>query len=624
MRFLYEPFVLALRQYSHPAETKKDSQALCLKFGVKQDKLFRHFGQIGSMKTRLILLLLLSSRYLFAQVQFPTLFEQSKGNQTPEYEAVIQYFESLAKASDQLKIIEMGITDAGLPLHVLLYDPKGDFDPAVWHSENRLVLFINNGIHPGEPDGIDASMMLLRDMITGKVKVPKDLAMAMVPVYNIGGHLNRNSFSRVNQNGPESYGFRANARNYDLNRDFIKADTKNARSFHQLFHWLKPHVFIDTHVSNGADYQHVMTLIATQHNRLGGAVGEYLHQEMEPQLNSRMKEKGFPMVPYVNAWSGKPEDGWSQFKDSGRYSSGYAALFSTLSFMPETHMLKPYADRVASTYALFISFFDIIEKDSKKIVSKVQADRKAQAKAVAFELNHVLDRAKFRNIEYLGYESSEKPSAISGLPRLYYDRSKPFTKQVKFYDTYISAKTIQKPKAYVIPQAWFPVIENLQRNGVRMRQLQRDTTIQVSVYHIEDFQTAQRPFEGHYLHTGIKVSQSSEKMNFRKGDYIISMDQEVNRYIIEVLEPESEDSFFAWNYFDTILQAKEGYSAYVFEDLAAEYLTAQPELKKELEEAKKVDAELAGSASAQLKWVHERSPWKEKEHNRYPIYRVEQ
>lgn len=570
-----------------------------------------------------ILFAILAWSPAFSQGKYITLFEKSGGKETPEYGAVIDYFQLLARDFKAVKIVEKGMTDAGYPLHVVLFDQQGDFDPAKWHKDKRPVLFVNNGIHPGEPDGIDASMMWLRDILLGKIKVPTDLAIAIIPVYNIGGHLNRGSFSRVNQNGPEAYGFRANARNYDLNRDFIKADTRDAQSFQEIFAWLSPHVFVDTHVSNGADYQHVMTLISTQHNRLGGMPGKYLREELDPMLYEKMKAKGFPMIPYVNAYGSKPEDGWNQFKDSGRYSSGFAALFGTLSFMPETHMLKPYDQRVKSTYALLEVFLDVLARDGQRIADMVNADRKAKINQVNFGLNHTVDRSQYREFEFLGYRSAQKTSEVSGLPRLYYDREQAFTATIKFYDGYQETLTIQRPRAYLIPQGWFPVIENLKRNGVRMERLEKDTLLTVAAYHIADFQTAQRPFEGHYLHSQIKVTKSTMSIPFRKGDYLVPMSQEANRYIIEVLEPEGEDSFFAWNFFDTILQQKEGYSAYVFEDLAASYLRENPSLQKELEAERANNPEFAKNASAQLRWVYERSPWKEKEHNLYPVFRLE-
>lgn len=558
-----------------------------------------------------------------SQENFPTLFETSKGTQTPEYAEVIAYFTQLADHFEDIVMVEKGTTDSGFPLHVVLFDPQRDFNPDSWHKDDRLVMYINNGIHPGEPDGIDASMMLLRDVALGKIPLPKGIALAIVPVYNIGGHLNRGAYSRVNQNGPEEFGFRANARNYDLNRDFIKADTKNAQSFQELFHWLKPHVFIDTHVSNGADYQHVMTLISTQHNRLGGNLGAYLESSMEPQLYQHMERLGFPLAPYVNAWGGKPEDGWPQFKDSGRYSSGYAALFGTLSFMPETHMLKPYSERVAATYALLQAFFRVIEKDGLRIVNMAREDKSDIAKKEVFPLNHQLNQNSYRWIDFRGYRSGEKKSVVSDQPRLYYDRNLPFQQQVKFFNTYEPGLLMKKPKAYLIPQGWYPVIENLKRNGVIMERLAQDTSLLVTQYYIADFQTASKPYEGHYFHSDMQVESSQAYMQFRKGDFLIPVNQATNRYILEVLEPQGEDSFFAWNFFDTILQIKEGYSAYVFEDLAAVYLSEHPELVLELEKAKQEDASFAQNGPAQLKWVYDRSPWKEKEHNRYPIFRLE-
>lgn len=198
---------------------------------------------------------------------FTTVFEQSKGNKTATYTQVIDFYNRLARTYPSVKVVEKGTTDSGLPLHLVLLNPDEKFNIDQIRTHKRILL-INNGIHPGEPDGIDATMMLFRDIAQGKIKSPEHTLMATIPVYNIGGALNRNSHSRTNQNGPVEYGFRGNAKNYDLNRDFIKNDSKNAKSFAQIYHQLKPDVFIDNHVSNGADYQYVLTHLFTQHNKL--------------------------------------------------------------------------------------------------------------------------------------------------------------------------------------------------------------------------------------------------------------------------------------------------------------------------------------------------------------------
>ncbi|HNF02431.1 MAG TPA: M14 family metallopeptidase, partial [Ferruginibacter sp.] len=293
----------------------------------------------------LFLLLLTVSVYSTTHAQ-QCRFEKSDGKESATYFEAIEWYRNLDKQSAQVLVKEMGMTDAGYPLHLVLVSKDGKFDPGQWHKQNKVVVLINNGIHPGEPDGIDASMMLVRDIVTKKISLPDNVALAFIPVYNIGGCLNRNSYSRANQDGPLEYGFRGNAQNLDLNRDFTKCDSKEARSFARLFHWLDPEILVDNHVSDGADYQHTMTMLTSQYDKLGAGLGGWLRDTFEPRLYNGMRDKKWDMVPYVSFETGSPDKGMMMFYDPPRYSSGYAALFQTIGFVPETHMLKPFKDRV--------------------------------------------------------------------------------------------------------------------------------------------------------------------------------------------------------------------------------------------------------------------------------------
>ena len=220
---------------------------------------------------------------IFLQAQdFQTPFEQNN-NYSASYAEVIEFYKALqVRYPDKMQMLAHGSTDAGHPLHTIVIDQDGDFTATQARDNGKLIVFVDNGIHPGEPCGIDASMMLVRDYLTGKLnaQILDKTTLVVVPVYNIGGSLNRTAYSRANQQGPELYGFRGNTRNYDLNRDFIKADTRNAQTFNQIYGQWKPHIFIDTHTSNGADYQYSMTLIATQHNKLQSDLGQYMNQKM--------------------------------------------------------------------------------------------------------------------------------------------------------------------------------------------------------------------------------------------------------------------------------------------------------------------------------------------------------
>ncbi len=572
---------------------------------------------------RHLLLCLFSTITVYSYSQtIPTRFEQSNGTQTPAYSEIISWWKKLDEQSGKVKMLTMGMTDAGYPLHLVVVSNNGDHNFENIRKNNKRIILINNGIHPGEPDGVDASMLLARDIVINKYKIADNIVLAFIPIYNIGGCLNRSANFRVDQNGPEEFGFRGNSQNLDLNRDFIKCDSKDARAFTEIFHLLDPDVFVDNHVSNGADYQHVMTLLTTQHNKLGGVMGDYLEKEFEPALYTSMKTKGFDLVPYVNVWNDTPDNGWPEYWDSPRYASGYAALWHTFSFVPETHMLKPYDQRVKATYALMQSFIEFTSANSEVIRNLRNQTKKSVQSLIEFPISWSLDRSKYKEVQYKGFESGRKPSEVSGLSRLYYDRNKPYEKKIKIFN-YFPAKTfIRKPTAYIIPQGWWKVIDLLQLNKVKMWQLKKDTTIYAEVYKIEDYKTAARQYEMHHLNSEVKISTSMQSVRFSKGDWYIPMDQVANRYLIETLEPQAEDSYFAWNYFDAILGQKEGYSAYAFEDIAAAFLKNNPEIKMNLEQRRATDTVFAKDGRAQLNYVYQNSPWFEPAYMRYPVYRV--
>lgn len=573
------------------------------------------------MRILIFSLLLLSSFSAFSQ-KFTTLFEQSGGAKSPTYPEVINWWKALDAAYPTVQMMEMGPTDAGFPLHLILVSTDKTFAIKNIRQQKKNIIFVNNGIHPGEPDGIDASMLLVRDIVQGKYKLPSSIVLAFIPVYNIGGALNRSTNYRIDQNGPVEKGFRGNAQNLDLNRDFIKMDSKNAFSFAKIFQYLDPDIFIDNHVSNGADYQHVMTLLVSQHNKLGGVMGEYMNKTFEPGLYPLMKEKGFDLVPYVNHFGETPDKGWPEFWDSPRYGSGYGTLRNTFSFVPETHMLKPYKQRVQATRALLESFIEFTAKHGKEILALREETRNAQASQNSFPLAWKWDRTKKSEIDFKGYEAGYKKSGISGLDRLYYDRSKPYEMKIPFYNTYTDTLSVTRPKAYLIPQGWWKVIERLQANGIQMQRLRNDTTVEVEAYRIENYTSGARPYEGHHPNSNVQVSKTKKKLAFRKGDYYIPLSQNGIRFLIEILEPQAEDSYFAWNFFDPILGQKEGFSDYVFEETAADYLQQHPELRKKLEEKRAADPAFAQSARMQLNFIYQNSPYFEPAFMQYPVYRV--
>lgn len=561
---------------------------------------------------------------LFAGDSLVTPYEQSNKTQTASYAECINWYEKLATIYPEVKVIAGDKTDIGKLLNLVVINTAQVFDWNEIATGKKAVLFINNGIHPGEPEGIDASMMLARDILRNPVyrKLLDSVIICIVPVYNIDGSLNTSSFYRANQNGPINPAFRGNAQNRDLNRDFIKCDTRNATALIRFIQRCSPDVFIDTHTSNGADYQYTMTYIATQKDKLSPVLAQYMTQKFQPVLEEKMKKKGFVLSPYVNELKAIPDSGIVGFLETPRYSTGYTTLFNTIGFVTETHMLKPFDKRVEATYDFLLSTLEIMSKDAGLIKKARKEAIATTIAAKSFPINYTLDTSNYSQLNFTGYEARYKTSEVSALPRLYYDRTKPFSKKIRFYNHYITSDSIQKPSAYIIPQAYPTVIQHLKENGVIFQKLEKDTILSVTVYYISDFKTAGNPFEGHYLHHTTKVRAVTQTLPFYKGDCMVKMNQSSNRFIAEVLEPQSVDSYFNWNYFDGIFGQKEYFSDYVFEDVAADLLKKDPALREALEEAKKKDAKLANSATAQLDFVYRHSAYYEPSHKRYPVVKV--
>jgi hypothetical protein len=544
-----------------------------------------------------------------------------KKNKSVTYEEAINYYHSLAAKDDRCKMFEYGKTDCGRPLELVIINEQKVFDRN--QIKKQIVVLVNNGIHPGEPDGIDACVRLVHDWSTGKITIPNNVVLAIIPVYNIDGALRRSEFTRINQNGPTESGFRGNARNLDLNRDFIKCDSKNAKSFTKLYQTWDPDIFIDTHVSDGADYSYTMTLIDSQKDKLSPSVSDVMQKSIKPFLYSSMEKKNIEMVPYVNVFGDDPSKGMAAFYESPRFASGYAALFHSFPFVTETHMLKPFSQRVDATYEFLLSTMEAADKFINEIIISRIKSKAASVSQGKFYLNWQLDTLHVDSLLFKGYDIDTKKSDITGKDRIVFNHNKAYSRNIPFASNYLPSDSIVKPRAYIIPQAWQEVIERLQLNGIDMQELKSDSVVKAEVYYIENYQTGKNPYEGHYLHSKITTRKEQQEIKCLKGDYIVMANQWKNRYIVETLEPTAVDGFFAWNFFDEILQQKEWFSDYLFEDMAVMMLADNPQLKSDFEERKSRDTVFANDSWAQLTYLYQHSKYYEKSHLRYPVLRIQ-
>jgi len=556
----------------------------------------------------------------------PILHLKYEENYTPTYNEVIEMYKLLDKNYKNAKLVEQGKTDVGKPLHLFIINNEAEFDPVKIRQKGKSILFINNGIHPGEPEGIDASLQFADDILRNKNGMQKWLdntVIIIVPVYNIGGHLNRSAYNRSNQTTPYETGFRGNARNLDLNRDFSKCDSENARSINKIFVKWNPDVFLDTHTTNGSDHQYSITWVTPFPDYFPPTQEKFLRAKMIPQVFEMMDKGEYKLIPYVDWIFNDPLKGIQIFPDAPRYSSGYASLFNCYGMMTENHVYKDFPDRVKSVYQFMTVLAEFTSKNSNEIMQSRQKGLQETLALEKYPIDYEIDTTKYRMIDFDGYEVSDSIiDKVTGLPRFGYDRSKPFSTKIRYYDVYNTSEEIKVPEYYILPQGWWEVIEQLELNGVEFIPLKNDTILQVEVDYIDEFTSPKQPYNGHYFHDKVSTRSEIQTIQYYAGDLIIPVRQNKMKYILEMLEPKAMDSFFRWNFFDSVLDQREYFSSYGFEENALKYLNEHPDFKKQLEEKRASDPEFAKNHRAQLAFIYNNTEWAEKTFKRYPVAKI--
>ena len=556
---------------------------------------------------------LLSASSLFSQNNWSS-------NTSPSYDELIGYLKGVSETHGFIELYNMGKSDYGLPIYLCIVNGAQDSLQTFKKARKETTILFNNAIHPGEPDGINACLIWLEELIADRQLLESMPIVAFVPAYNVGGMLNRSSTSRANQNGPEFYGFRGNAQNLDLNRDFIKMDAKNSFVFTKLFHALNPDVFVDNHVSNGADYQYTLTYISTLNGRLSESLEKLKNESLIPELSKGLSEGySLDLFPYVDLKGKTPDDGMQSFNDLPRYSMGYTNLFQTLSFTVETHMLKPFPERVVATLAFMKELIKWVGRH-EGLIEKARGEAILDAKHARFFRYNYVSTSQIDSIFFKGYRHRFPRHEVTRLKRLKYDSDIKFNRYIPYYSQYKAKGKIEVPDSYYVARQERDVIKRLKANKVEMEKIQSDTVMKLGVFEVMDYSPLEKPYEGHFRLNDVKIKRSVREVKLKQGDYHIRANQFASSFIHAVLQPESEDSYLSWNFFDSYLQQKEHFSSYIFIDKIEEILLNDPELNQAYKRRVKDDKSFRESEWKQLYFIYQRSPYYEKSVNILPIY----
>jgi hypothetical protein len=549
--------------------------------------------------------------------------EKSCYRTTPRYDETMAYVRRVAAAAPkQIKVESIGKTGQGRELVSIIVSKDGVFDPTALHKADRPIVYIQNAIHAGEMDGKDASLALLRDIVITKSRASliDRAVLVLIPIYNADGHEFFGPYNRINQNGPEQMGWRTNARQLNLNRDYMKADAPETRAFLQAWNRWLPDFFIDDHVTDGADYQYDITYFLDTDNTTYPELADWLHATFTPELESKVNATGHMISPYIDFIGLTADTGLTTQQSPPRFATGYINLQNRPSMLVEMHMLKDYRTRVTGNYETLRAVLEIVNRGADKII---RMNRAADAATVAAgrahhsELPIVLepsgDKVPFH---YKGYKWTVEKSEVSGGNWVRYTHD-PIEIDIPRLLGLKSVRTATIPAAYIVPAEWTPIIDILTAHGLQLRRTSALWSGEVDAYRCETPAWQQQPFEAHHLASWPKEHQGKsgngctlvrEKMSFPAGSVVVPMDQRAAKIAMHFLEPEAPDSAVVWGYFDTVFEQKEYGEAYVLEKLAREMLARDPKLKAEYEQKVASDPSFTNSY-ARLNWFYRRSPW---------------
>jgi hypothetical protein len=564
-----------------------------------------------------------ASRSLVAEKDDPwiTPAEVTGLKTTPDYATTLAWLERLVEASPKLRWVSLGSSPEGRPMGMVVASAEGAATPEELHASGKPVLLAHGGIHSGEIDGKDAGLMLLRDLTVGGhwPSILEGASLLFIPVLNPDGHERSSPYGRVNQRGPEEMGWRTNARNLNLNRDFAKLDTEEVRTLVGVLNDWQPDLYLDLHVTDGADYQYDITFGHNGAHGLSPAIGRWLDQRLTPMLHQELEAAGHIPGPLVFLMdNGDPTRGNLGWTSGPRFSNGYGDARHLATVLVENHSLKPYDQRVLGTYVLMVVSLGALGDHGEELRAATAKDRRARRERVP--LGWTVDAEKeHQEVSFLGIESKTSLSPISGTLRLEYT-GKPVTLEIPFLLADKPVAEVERPKAYWIPAAWSEVIRRLELHGIEMERLAEPREVEVTMYRLQDPQLDDEPFEGH-VRVSAETTVEKRTEIFPPGSVRISTDQPLGDLAILLLEPAAADSFFQWGFFHSVLQRTEYMEGYVVEPLAERMLAEDPQLEMEFRKALLSDPELAADPRARLRWFYARTPYFDARWRLYPVAR---
>lgn len=563
--------------------------------------------------------------------EFLTFYETHGFNETPRYSQTIDFCNLLAKNSNMVSYLSIGTSPQGRDIPLLILDKDGLTNPNEIRAKGRSIILAEASIHAGEPDGKDAGLMLIRDIaIYNKYEgILDSVSLLFIPIINVDGHEDFGTHYRINQNGPLEVGARVTAQKYNMNRDFIKADAPETRALLKLYGQWMPELFIDIHVTNGADFQYVSTYGLDHCGFLPPNLLKWSTNVYEAKLREKMQDSNFPIFPYFefNNYN-NPSAGVLPDNFPPQYSNGYASANNRLGLLIENHIYKTYKERVTSAYLMLKHSMEIIGSNSYSLQKEITiADNFVASQSLSNDslpLMFIHDYKENNIVDFLAWETVTKTSDLTGAQWTYSNRNSPVTIKMPFYTSYKEDLKIKLPFAYIIPREQIATIELLDIHTIKYERLDTNTIYSAHTYRFINPEWSKFPYEGR-ITLKSDFSEQIESVKCNEGDVIVYTNQAKIKLVAHMLEPKSPTSLVYWGFYNNYARPTTEFWIRLnyMEVKGRELLTKDPELRKEFELKKQQDKKFASDPNSILQFFMTKVRSNiEQDANRYPVIKI--
>jgi hypothetical protein len=557
-----------------------------------------------------------------------TVAERSGYQATGRYDEVQRLCADYQKAYPKaVRCFSFGETPEGRPMLALAVSRTGALTAAAAKQRKLPVLLVQGGIHAGEIDGKDAGFWALREALDGKAAagaLDKQVVL-FIPVFNVDGHERFGKNNRPNQRGPVEMGWRVTAQNYNLNRDYVKADAPEMQAMLKLANEWDPLAYIDLHVTDGAKFQPDVSIqVEPVHG--GDAALLPLGKELRDNVMADLRKQGSdPRHFYISFdKTDQPDSGFVDSMATPRFSTGYFPLRNRFAMLVETHSWRDYPHRVKVTRNTIVSLMEQFAQHGAAW-AKAAAEADVRAARLADMPLSYKTTERTEMIDFPGYEYARTPSDVSGGIWTKYDESRPQKWTVPLRDEVVPDVVAKAPAGgYLVPAAQAALVEaKLKVHGISYKRLeQAPGKVPVEAFRADEARLTASSFEGHQL-ASWKGAWKTEQREVGKGALFVPIGQPKSRLVMTMLEPAGADSLAAWGFFNNYLERKEYMEEYVAEEAAREMLAADPALAADFKARLESDTAFAKSPRARLDFFARRHTTWDERHNLYPVYRTD-